>query len=532
MSPAPAQAHISGEERSAGLWVWALPALAVCFVAVSSQSLWIDEAFMARKASQPTLADWWRMMPEGSGSDLQMPLYMIYMWGFAKIFGLGEWTLRAANIPWFVIGFAIFISALPKPQRSAAAIVTLLSPFVWFYLNEARPYAMQIGCSLAILAALYRLSVDAMMPPGWERNWMIVFCTGIVVLCGSSLLGVIWAGAAFLSLPFLFSRQRLKQLSRVHWLTCFVAAIFLAALASYYVWTIKFGTHALKAGGQADGGALTAVQSAAHFRQGFAGGTEIQNLAFVGYELLGFSGLGPSRLEIRTEKLRAFHHFAPQLGLYTLAIGAVLFLGMRRIFRSPRPARGMVLSIVALLPLLMLAIAGYFLGFLMLGRHCAPLLAALSFVLSLGIAAAFSARNCILKACACAWLILSVISCLSLRFANRHEKDDYRDAAKIAIAALHLGQKVWWSAGEDGALYYHLPLAVAPGQAGSALSVLNPTPESLSALSPPDLIVITTKPDLYDNQGALAKYVRNNPYAQTAACPAFVVWQRKNDQNH
>src|SRR3984957_2783493 len=114
------QADLPSENTGGSSWPWALLALAVCLIAISSQSFWIDEAFMAGKAAQPTLADWWHMMPKGSGSDLQMPLYMIYMWGFAKIFGLAEWNLRAANIPWFVIGFAIFISALPKPQRSAA----------------------------------------------------------------------------------------------------------------------------------------------------------------------------------------------------------------------------------------------------------------------------------------------------------------------------------------------------------------------------------------------------------------------------
>src|SRR5580704_14461389 len=149
----PASTTSTGDEPDARWGMWALMALAVCFVAISQQSLWIDEAFMASKVAQPTLAGWWHMMPEGKGSDLQMPLYMIYMWGFAKIFGLGEWTLRAANIPWFVAGVAAFVPVFPRPQRTLVAAVTLLCPFAWFYLNEARPYAMQLGASLVIFAA-------------------------------------------------------------------------------------------------------------------------------------------------------------------------------------------------------------------------------------------------------------------------------------------------------------------------------------------------------------------------------------------
>jgi len=150
MNAPSAAAENSDEGISARSWPWAVLGVLVCLVAISRQSLWIDEAFMAVKASQPTLAAWWRAMLEGGGSDLQMPLYMIYVWGFAKIFGLSEWSLRAANIPWFVAGVAAFIRVFPRPQRPAVAAVTLAAPFAWYYLNEARPYTMQLGASLLV----------------------------------------------------------------------------------------------------------------------------------------------------------------------------------------------------------------------------------------------------------------------------------------------------------------------------------------------------------------------------------------------
>src|SRR5581483_417383 len=97
-----AQSDARGEREAARMWPWVLAGLTVCLAAISHQSLWIDEALTGGKASQRTLADWWRMMVEVKGSDLQMPLYMVYLWGFAKVFGASEWALRAANIPWFV----------------------------------------------------------------------------------------------------------------------------------------------------------------------------------------------------------------------------------------------------------------------------------------------------------------------------------------------------------------------------------------------------------------------------------------------
>jgi len=525
-------ADLPGENTGGSSWPWALLALAICFLAISNQSLWIDEAFMASKASQRTLTDWWHMMPKGSGSDLQMPLYMIYMWGFAKIFGLAEWTLRAANIPWFVAGAAAFVPAFPKSQRFAAAAVTLLCPFAWFYLNEARPYAMQLGTSLVIFAALYRLSGDVARDPHHERNWVAAFWLSIIVLCGSSLLGVIWACAAILSMFFLFSHKRLMQLLRAHWLSCLLSAVLLAALAGYYVWTIKLGTRDLEAAGKPGGSAaLTAVKSAAHFRQGFSGGTELQSLAYLFYELLGFSGLGPGKLQIRTAGFSVFRHFAPQLALYALTLGSLFIFAAARLLRPPLLEKRIALALVTLLPMLLLLVAGYFLGFLVLARHCTPVISVLLFMLGFGIHSACSRGGVFFKFLVAAFLALSLFSCLSLRFALRHEKDDYRDAAQAARTALDRAQKVWWSAAEDGGAYYHVPLSAEPDKAGAAFLVLNPTPQALSVFPSPDL-VITSKPDLYDNQEALAKYVHNNPYTQIAVFPAFAVWQRKSSQIH
>src|SRR5487761_2670107 len=95
-----------------------LPVLLLCFlaavVAISSQSLWIDEALTAMKAKQTTLAGWRSAM------------------GVATRGRNGRWTFLVL---------------------AAGA-----SPFCWGYLNEARPYAMQLGASFLILAALGRLS--------------------------------------------------------------------------------------------------------------------------------------------------------------------------------------------------------------------------------------------------------------------------------------------------------------------------------------------------------------------------------------
>lgn len=186
------------------------------------------------------------------------------------------------------------------------------------------------------------------------------------------------------------------------------------------------------------------------------------------------------------------------------------------------------LSLIILLPLLLLAVAGYFLGFRILARHCTPLLPVLFFILSIGLVPVYSGSRFVFRFRNLAFVALSLFSCLSLRFAVRHAKDDYRDAAQAANTALVRGQKVWWSASDDGATYYRVPLAAGTEEQGRALLLLNPTPETLTTLPAPDW-VITSKPDLYDNREALVQYLRNNPYTKVSAFPAFAVWERKTE---
>ncbi|MFZ9933737.1 MAG: hypothetical protein ACO3G9_11150, partial [Chthoniobacterales bacterium] len=117
---------------------WSL-AVAVCFFAISSHSLWIDEANSAMKAMAPDLRRFLALMCSERGSDLQMPLYMLMLWGWEKLFGHSEFALRALNIPFFAaaIGTATASLKLPLPTRLFFALFACCSAFVWAYLDEA-----------------------------------------------------------------------------------------------------------------------------------------------------------------------------------------------------------------------------------------------------------------------------------------------------------------------------------------------------------------------------------------------------------
>src|SRR5437868_15518101 len=81
-----------------------LIALGVGLLAISHQSYWIDEASTVHKAMMPTVAGWWERLRAEATSNLQLPLYLLYSWGWDKLIGHDEWVMRAANVTWFVVG--------------------------------------------------------------------------------------------------------------------------------------------------------------------------------------------------------------------------------------------------------------------------------------------------------------------------------------------------------------------------------------------------------------------------------------------
>lgn len=290
---------------------WAyLAFIAVCwFAAVSPESLWIDEALTAVKAMQPDLDGWWRVMVEQKHSDLQMPLYMFWVWGWEKVFGSSEWALRAANLPWMLAGAILLLNTVTGTgiQRRMLVLALAFNPFAWYYLNEARPYAMQLGAAFAVLAGLRALhQLDRSGASGAtafregfssEKSGLVILIVGLVVLSGSSMLGMIWAGAAMLALVVLLGFKGVLGLCRREIFVVLGGGVLLAVLGSYYWWTLKAGA-----------------------RASASAGTNLQTIAFVIYELMGFGGIGPGRLAIRSQGLASFGPHLAALGFYALTL--------------------------------------------------------------------------------------------------------------------------------------------------------------------------------------------------------------------
>jgi hypothetical protein len=476
-----------------------LLALLVGALAVSNQSLWIDEAHSAAKAMQASLAKWWTAMVQDKGSDLQMPFYMFYLWAWAKLFGTSEIALRAANIPWFTVGLLALFCAFPKDRHRhfAIAAVTLTNAFLWYYVSEARPYIVLFAFSALTAACLLRLwedSESAINSPAWFRLSLL----GIVGVCATNLIAVPWAIAAGLAFIFWAGIGRaLRTATRFRLSSTFAISVFIA-LACYYLWSLRVGARASN-----------------------VGQTGLANLAFAFYELLGAAGLGPGRLAMREQGEKVIFEYIGPVILGAIAILVLLSASFIALRKKATRRDLIFFSIAAILPLAVL-IAGAVIGHLrLLGRHFTSLLPFLMILFAIGFERMWFGQRRWLRVAAIVAAIVFLISALEIRFAPRHQRDDYRSAANLARSAIAANEKVWWIADEVTGAYYKLPLESPNLTLRSSLNE-----DSLEAAPTPDLVCFS-KPDIYDPRGKIDTYMREHDFKVTRVLPAFQIFARQ-----
>lgn len=474
---------------------FALLAGAVACMAISSESFWIDEAETALKAVAPTLHGAWRVLYAEHNSNMQLPAYMLYIWAWARLFGVSEIGLRAANLPWFFLGIFAIVHFLRRHPglRSATLLLYCLHPFLWFYLNEARPYVMQLSGSLLVAGALFTgLEEEA---NAFGSAWWWLFASGLAILCSASMLGIPWAAGVVILLirrpGFCRSSLRAGRAS----LLLFVP--FFVALAIYYIWTIK---------DKVGPGYLT---------------MNLSSVLAVVYEQLGFLGLGPGRAELRTASFSILGPYILPLSLLGIPLAWGLFPAARRRFGLSAACLRSVFVLTATLVCLTFALG--FIGHArILGRHLTPLFPFVLVGQAYALGLLWKSRNRVNRAAAGLIVIALALSSIELRFAARHSKDDYRAAAAAAVQDLAQGKTIWWGASPDGATYYHLPIVTGYAAPGAVLWVTRLPTHFATA---PDLIFLS-KPDLYDTDGSLSAFIAAHHYSRVAAYQSFMVWQK------
>jgi hypothetical protein len=488
-------------------------------LAITRQSLWIDEGYTVWFASHRSIVSFFSALIGSAGApgDPQMVLYLLYMWAWVKGFGMSELALRAANVPFAML----FIGTMGWASRRLlgnpnAWVFFCLSPFFWFYLNDARPYLALIAWSgiavVALLAYLMYPTEYASLAP-WCCLVALLLAWGTHILAAFLFPVIVIVIAATVTGDFNAKRSFLRDWLRPA-LWCLPAFI---ALASFYAWV---STNGVNRGLRRPG---------------------LSNFVYVLYEFLGFGGLGPPRNEIRE---------VPHIAVFTsywpwLLLGVTALVGPAFMLSQTRPPKLVRILTTSLLVAAAIA-AGICLleNFQLLGRYAAALFPPFLIIPMLWLMPRLS-KDTGKHGAAAVFIALGVVWGISdarLTFIPKYGKESYREASSIAAARSRVdGATILWAADPHAAHYYGIlvmkgELTVEIGSddgldwpiTNRAIDARNWSPGEAAAYlhaSKTPIVLVLSKADLFDTNGAWRIQIEQQKPTEVARLIAFAVYE-------
>ena len=503
--------------------LWAAIGFALLLGTLSNDSIDMDEAQTWDYARLENFTAFCHELKNDPNSEAQMPLGMFSFWAWSRAFGTGELAMRSLNLLWA----AVTLTALARAGRQLSIpwlpLLFAIQPFTWYCMNQARTPLMQMAGGALLVAAA----------PGFIRREfqdgkeVPLLCAGAVLLCGASMLGLIPFTAVVAGLA-------LHGIRRRHAVPTFGKTLLGVTLGVLGLLAIYYGSTLLRG----------------------AGGTKIwpvspANMVFVGYEFLGFQGLGPGRQELRSimkglvparELLPYVPGFLALLASYILLLAAAFKSWMTKNIPASFQKAGLAGSMpheqqahpqlsawlmgigVTIASTGLLYGLATLVGFPFWGRHLAG--AFPFWMLSLAITVRWARQGIGRYAGRFAGgglLLLLLASSLLIRFAPWHRHDDYRGAAAEALKLSATGHIVWWVADHSGGAYYGLHLvdtaADAPGSTQFAAN------RSVAPPVPPGAIIIS-RPDSFDVPSTASRLLHSGGYRRTLKLQAFEVWEK------
>jgi succinate dehydrogenase/fumarate reductase cytochrome b subunit len=491
--------------------------LAPCIAAVSSQSLWIDEAISCN------YADHSRLIPTAPlpslGAISQMPAFYLLLPLWVRLFGDSERALRAVNLPFAALFFASLLILVRRsaPWKQAMIVPFAIYPLLIFYVNECRPYVALLAFSTAAVAALYEYRESGSGAFAW------ICCLSVVAAFTFHLFGALLLLLLFLTAALDASlRSRIRQSWRQWIAPISLAAPPWLALLLYYRSNHEAGL---------PHGSLTNAPGSQP--------STWKNLIFFFYEALGLDGLGPPRNDLRSHPTpQLFAAYAVGITLGAAAILLLLALCLRAGKRGPeaRFAMNLLSATGATLLLFFCAARAVHLGFL--PRHVMTLAAAICGVMLLVLVA--ERIPTALRSIAFVTLLLAwgVSSCREM-FVYRYGKDDARAALEVAN---RYRVPILWNADLMSAAYYggcsapefppaYTPLLTAAtghwtcgirlrslAEPHAALS------QDLSGLEPGEFVLVRGKADTFDPDGLMSAAMLHWRTKLIARLNGYDVW--------
>jgi hypothetical protein len=492
-------------ERNSSL-IFLLAALALVPLMPSGDSIWIDEAQTWRYARHASVAEVWHEFRNDKFSEAQMPLGMAAAWAWARILGTSEWALRAPNMVYAAGSILCFYLIGRRERIPWMPLFMAIQPFLWFYVNEARPYALQILGGSLLLLALYKVYRGSLS----SANWAILWAFGSIISSASSMLSTIPTLAFTVAIGAELLRRRYLP-NGFQSLVLATGAFSLLGLGSYYLTTLLKG---------AGGAKIWSVGA--------------QNLLFSASEFLGFAGLLPARHELRSAVRLGLSRPDDLSGLFALAIPptimllltvAVAITWLLNLRETPRWVVACAAVVGASSGLLL--VVALVVGFPFWGRHLAAAFPAFAAAACWAVWLSWISGSIFSRYSAFALAAILAVSSIMLRFSSLHVRDDYRFASQVGIEEASKGKVVWWAADPSAALYYGLHVVDVPHMlplSNKVYFVASMSPAERALLPKPHLVIIS-KPDSYDVAGSLGNFIVSNGYQLTERSAAFSIFR-------
>jgi hypothetical protein len=489
----------SAPRQNSSLWLALFFAVIVSAFAISNQSLWIDEGGTAYKAMQPTLQGWWDALMWERNSNRQLPLYLLYAWAWEKFFGSSELALRAANVlPLLVcVGLLKYLFSTNRRQFLFGILFLLINPFVWFHLNEARPYMLLLAASLGVFAAVAKPVLDPSLASDPPASWFRLLAFSSLAVTATSALAAVWVPFAIVAAWYFVGAKFWKLFGARAPLPLCVMIAGHPVCALYYIWTLKLGA------------------AIPHFGQNL-----IVSIFHSGYELLGFTGLGPGRLDLRAAGPGSLANSIGPITALALLWLSLLYFAFRHSKADFPTRRTTVVLASVFLPVALVFAIGYQQHVRVSPRYLTPAFPLI--LIGQTLAADKLWRRTWGKTLIALFAGLLLISALEVRFAGRHAKEDYRQAAALTKNMIKQGAVVYWAADVQTAIYYGV-IEEKERDAGSDRVVLHTQIDAARRLEQCDVVVLS-RTDVYDAAGTCRQFIRDQQFRSARIYQGFVIY--------
>lgn len=497
--------------------LWLLVPFTFAF-AITNQSLWTDEGFTISFAAHRSFSSFLSALigTRATPGDPQIALYLTYIWAWIKIFGQSEFALRAANIPFALI----FVAATAWGARRLLGIPNLwalfcLSPFFWFYLNEARPYVALLAFSALATVALLAYLLE---PQKYALSAAWFCLLGLLLACATHVMAI-FLGISFLILASVLMLQDrpLRYRFIADWCKPILVFIPIFGLLAAFI-------AAVSANGVNNGRATP----------------HLSGLLYALYEFTGFSGLGPPRGDIHAaQTLSIFPAYSPWLLFGLAPLLAIVFF----LFRA-KPSLLVIAGIAAVIIGVALPVAISFKqNFQILGRHLAIFFPLFFFLFLLWLKPLFDKASTRTAVLASLFLLCIVwtVSDLRLTHLDKYQKDCYRDAVAQSLALARANNEpVFWAADPQTALYYGLEVmngsqssAIAKPDAldrpinSQAIDARNWTAQQISTkiATSPGAILVLGNSEFFDLPGAWHAFIAREKPPSLVSPRGFALYE-------